>query len=657
MTIGRVTGLAYGGDYTPEQWPETVWREDARLMREAGVNLVTVGVFAWALLEPAPGQWDFDWLDRVIDGLWAEGIHVDLATATASPPAWFVRAHPEALPVTADGVRLEFGSRQHYCPSSPAFRAATVRLATALADRYADHPALALWHVSNEYGDHVTACYCETSAAHFRRWLGERYGTLEALNHAWATTFWSQRYTAWEEIAPPRTAPGPGNPTQQLDWQRFCSDALLECYRLEADVLRERSPGVPITTNFMSLFKPLDYWTWAAEEDLVSDDAYPDPADPAAHVEAAMNFDLMRSLRGGQPWLLLEQAHSAVSWREVNVPKRPGLMRLWSLQAVAHGADGVMFFQWRQSAGGAEKFHSAMLPHGGTETRGWHETVALGRDLTALAPVRGARTHAEVALLIDWESWWGLELGEHPSQRLRLKAMALAWYRALHAAGAAVDFIHPEADLGGHRVLIAPNLYLTTARAAARLHAAVDAGASLVIGPFSGIVDRDDRLWSPPPLAELLGVRVDEPWPLPPGSPVPLAFATGERASAYDWAEWLVEPAAAEIVARYAGGGPLDSRAAITRHGGAWYVSAELDPPGRRLVVDQVLAEAGVTATAPVPAGVEATRRGSFLFLLNHGDDEARVEVRGDELLRGARVDGALTLAPLDVAVVRLEDA
>ncbi|GAA1264704.1 beta-galactosidase [Kitasatospora nipponensis] len=683
----RVPGLLYGGDYNPEQWPEQVWAEDAALMKEAGVNLVTVGVFAWARLQPAADRWDFDWLDRLLEVLHAHGVAVDLATATASPPAWLVRAHPEVLPVTADGVRLEFGSRQHYCPSSPHYRAAAVELARALARRYADHPALVLWHVHNEYGDHVTECFCPRSAADFRRWLAQRYGTVERLNAAWGTSFWSQHYGSLAEIEPPRTAPGPGNPTQLLDWRRFCSDALLACHRAEKAVLDELSPGVPVTTNFMSMFKALDYWQWARHEDLVSDDAYPDPADPRAHVRAALGYDLMRSLRGGAPWLLLEQAPSAVSWRPVNVPKPPALRRLWALQAVARGSDGVLSFQWRASRAGAEKFHSAMLPHRGTAGRAWRESVRFGAELARLGSVAGGRSRAEVAVLLDWESWWALELDDHPSARMRWPELLRPWYAALHARSVPVDFVAPGADLTGYRVLLAPNAYLLRDSTAHWLTRFAAGGGQLVCGGFSGVVDEHDHIHpggSPGPLRELLGVAVDEYWPLPDGATTPVTLADGRTLAATLWSEWL-ESLGAETFARYTGG-PLAGRPAVTRHGTAWYVSCHLgaEPAAERetgreaggdpgagtgadegigAVLDAVLAAAGVTPLLELPPDVEATVRTNpdgvaHLFLLNHGRHPVAITLPDRwsgavDLLTGARAGDTLPLGPLDVAVLR----
>ncbi|AUG75154.1 beta-galactosidase [Kitasatospora sp. MMS16-BH015] len=658
------SGLWYGGDYNPEQWPEEVWAEDVKLMREAGVTMVTLGVFAWARLQPGPQEWDFGWLDVLLDQLHAHGVAVDLATATASPPAWLVRAHPELLPVTADGVRLEFGSRQHYCPSSPVYRAAAVRLARALAERYGRHPAVALWHVHNEYGDHVTECFCAESAAHFRRWLGTRYGTVEQLNSAWGTGFWSQHYRDWTEIEPPRTAPGPVNPTQVLDWRRFCSDALLECYRAEKVVLDELAPGTPVTTNFMSMFKALDYWAWAAEEDVVADDAYPDPADPTAQVGAALNYDLMRSLKGGAPWMLLEQAPSAVSWRAVNVPKRPGLQRLWSLQAVARGADAVLYFQWRASRAGAEKHHSALLPHRGTDSRGWRETVRFGAELRRLAPVVGGRSTAQVAIVLDWDSWWALELEDHPSARMRWSELLRPWYAALHRRNIAVDFLPPDGELGYYQAVLAPNLYLLRTATARRLTAYAAAGGHLVCGPFSGVVDEHDHIHLggyPAPLREALGVVVDEWWPLPEGAEAEVVLEGGARVTATRWTEWL-ETEGAETVGRY-GSGPLAGRPAVTRHGTAWYLSCDLGPQ-TGAVLDPILDRAGVTPVLAAPEGVEATLRrtpdgAEHLFLLNHTDEPVELALpegwqRAADLLDPARTpDPALRLDPLGVAVLR----
>jgi beta-galactosidase len=656
--LPRVRGLLYGGDYNPEQWPEETWLEDVALMREAHVNLVSVGIFSWALLEPEPGVYDFGWLDRVIDLLWSNGIAVDLATPTAAPPAWLVREHPEVLPVTRDGVRLEFGSRRTYCPSSPIFREATVKLAEQLARHYGGHPAVAMWHVSNEYGCHLTACYCPTSAEDFRAWLQARYGEIEALNRAWGTAAWGQRYRNWSEIEPPRRTPASINPSQALDWARFSSDALLACYEAERQVLTELAPGIPVTTNFMNTFQPADYWKWAGREDVVTLDSYPDPSDPDAHLSAALNYDLMRSLGGGQPWLLLEHAVSAVNWREVNVPKRPGLMRLWAYQALAHGSDGIMFFQWRAARAAAEKFHSAMVPHGGKETRGWEETARLGSELAALEQIAGSTTHADVALVFGWDNWWAFDGGDHPSQRLDLPTIVLDWYRPFFESNVPVDVVPPAGDLAGYRLVVAPNLYLLTDEALDALTAFVREGGVFVCGFFSGVVDENDHVRSPAQsaaLRRLLGVRVDEFWPIPPGEEIAVELVSGESAVARDWSEWL-EPDGGEPVAHYSSG-VLAGRPAVIRNtvdaGTVYYCSAGLDATGLASIVRSACKDAAVHPVADVPTGVEACRRssesGSYLFLLNHTEREVYVELPGTAEL----VLGMIPLEPLGVAVVR----
>ncbi|HEX2099095.1 MAG TPA: beta-galactosidase, partial [Candidatus Synoicihabitans sp.] len=419
--------LYYGGDYNPEQWPEEVWREDVRLMREAGVNLVSVGIFSWAKIQPREGVFEFIWLDRVLDLLHSEGVGVCLATATASPPPWLTRAYPGVLPMDATGTVLFPGSRQHYSPSSPDYRRLAAELVRQIAQRYGRHPALVAWHINNEYACHLHECHNEASTLAFREWLKNRYGTLDALNEAWGTAFWSQLYHEWDEIFTPRKAPYHSNPSQQLDFRRFTSDAFLACYRLEAAILREVTPGVPITTNFMAFHRPLDHHQWAPEVDFTSWDSYPDPLDEAEGRHwAAIGHDLTRSLKPGRPWVLMEQASSAVNWRPVNRPKRPGLMRVHSLQAVARGADGVMFFQWRASRAGAEKFHSSLIPHQPpAQSRVFNEVRTLGQELRRLHPIAGSvPPPAPVAIVFDWENWWACDLESKPG-----RTDCVAWVR------------------------------------------------------------------------------------------------------------------------------------------------------------------------------------------------------------------------------------
>ena len=640
----RLDALAYGGDYNPDQWPESVWHEDARLMQEAGVNIVSLPVFSWPQLEIAPGVYDWAWLDRVIEILWAAGIRIDLATATATPPSWLIRSHPEMLPSDEDGRRFEFGSRQAYCPSSPVWREHVARMTRAMADRYGEHPALALWHVSNEYGDHVSRCWCPESSAHFRRWLQQRYATLDGLNEAWGVNVWGQRYTDWAHIEAPRRSTGPVNPTQLLDFERFSSDALLELFELEVEILREVTPEIGVTTNFMSILRDLNYWDFAAVEDLVTDDAYPDPADPLAHVPAALNYGYMRSLKGGQPWLLLEQAPSGVSWRDVNVPKAPGQMRVGSLQAIAHGSDGAMCFQWRQAKYGQEKFHSAMLGHRGEASRTFQEAKAFGAELKRLEPVRGSRVRSRVALVIDHDSWWGSSAAESlPSQRLEWLAQARAWNAALFALGHPVDSVQATADLTGYDMVVVPNLYVTDAAQAAVFAAFVAGGGQLVVGPFSGVVDATEKVHdggAPGPLRDLLGVEVDEQWPVADGRAERVVFDGGEAGGGAEfdapiWGEWLEVHAGTEVLAHYASG-ELDGRPAITwravaETGGAWYVSCVLEPSGLIELFRSVLEAAGLPARARIQQDLEAVTRSDettdYTFVLNHGRGDLTVDV------------------------------
>jgi beta-galactosidase len=335
--------LAFGGDYNPEQWSEETWAEDVRLMREAGVNLVSVGIFSWSLLEPSEGVYEFGWLDRVLELLHANGVRVDLANATASPPPWFSHKYPQSLPVTADGVRHSYGSRQAFAASSPAYRRAAAALTERIAGRYREHPAVVMWHVHNEYGCHNQPDYSDGAAAGFRSWLERRYGSLDGLNSAWGTAFWSQRYSAWQEIMPPRTSGTWVNPTQQLDFARYSSYELLECYKAEAAIIRSHSPH-PVTTNFMGfsmgLHRPVDYWRWAEQMDVVANDHYLAAEDPRNFQQLAATADLTRGWAKGRPWLLMEHSTSAVNWQPRNIAKAPGEMLRDSLQHVARGSTG-----------------------------------------------------------------------------------------------------------------------------------------------------------------------------------------------------------------------------------------------------------------------------------------------------------------------------
>jgi beta-galactosidase len=640
--------MFYGGDYNPEQWPEEVWLDDARRMVEARVNLATVGVFAWSRIQPAEGVFEFDWLDRVIGILSEHGIGVDLATATASPPPWLSAHYPDSVAVDATGARYWPGSRQHQAPTSPDYRRLAGELVTRLAERYAQHPAVVMWHVNNEYGCHLSLDYSDAAAAAFRRWLEARYGSVEALNDAWGTSFWSQRYGDFAEVFPPRHAPYSHNPTQLLDFARFSSDALLECYLMERERIREAGALQPITTNFMGLHRSTDYWRWAPELDVISDDSYPDPADQESFRRAALQRDLMRSLKPGSPWLLMEQASNAVNWRPSNAVKAPGQMAALSAQAVGRGADGILFFQWRQSRAGSEKFHSAMLPHTGTETRTWGEVVEFGQWLDRLPDLPPPGHDAEVAILVSWDSWWAVENPDHPVV-LDYADQIWTWYEAFSRHHIQVDFRPPDGELDGYRLVIAPQLYLLTDSAAANLSGYVEAGGSLLVGAFSDVVDERDQFRDGGYLTQLgplLGVRVEEFHPLALDEDGP-----GER-----WAPFKLagEPLRGRLLAeeiQLAGATPVatfrkgrlsgcPSLTSAAYGQGVGYYLATLPDADSALSLTAWLADAaGVRPVlAGLPERVEAARRGPLLTLINHDDRPDTVRVRGRDILTGATV-------------------
>ncbi|MGI6878535.1 beta-galactosidase [Microbacterium sp. gxy059] len=652
----RPRRISFGADYNPEQWPREVWDEDVRLMREAGVDVVSVGIFSWARIQPAPGEWDFAWLDEVIDLLHANGIGVDLATATASPPAWLTTAHPEVLPRTREGHVLSPGGRQHWRPTSPVFREHALALVEALAARYGSHPGVVAWHVSNELGCHNAYDYSDDAARAFRTWLEARYGTVAGLNHAWGTAFWAQQYGSFDEILPPRLAATFPNPTQQLDFARFSSDALKAHLVAEREVLRRLSPDVPVTTNFMVMggTRAMDYADWAHEVDFVSNDHYV----TAGRDELAFSAAFTSGIARHRPWFLMEHSTSAVNWQPINRPKRQNELVRDSLTHVAHGADAVCFFQWRQSRAGAEKYHSAMVPHAGSDSRLFREVVRLGGLLRDLDPVAGSdRERGQVAVLFDAESRWAGELDSHPTDRLDYHREALDWWRALTDLGIRADVVPADADLDAYPVVIAPVLHVVPSALRDRLEAYVRGGGSLVATYFSGIVDENDHIWLggyPGALREMLGIRAEEFRPLADDETEPLSLGV----SGDLWSEPIDLVADdVEVLATYTSG-DLAGGPAVTRRGvgsgSASYVSTRLGAEGLRALLPELLAPAGVSSELPdsLIGSVElvARRAGDdvFWFLLNRTDDEiALAGVEGEFLVGGG------ALEPRGVAVLR----
>lgn len=668
--------MHYGADYNPEQWPEEVWPEDVARMREASVTMVSLGIFSWSRLQPRESEFDFGWLDRVIDLLHEGGIAVDLATATASPPPWATAAYPEMLPQDEHGATYWPGSRQHFAPSSPVYRRLAGELVAAIAERYARHPAVVMWHVNNEYGCHLNMDYSDAARDAFRPWLAARYGDIQTLNDAWGTSFWSQRYGSFEEVLPPRMAPYSVNPGQLLDYRRFTNDMLLECYLMERDLLRAAGATQPITTNFMGAFKPANYAQWAEHMDVISDDAYPDPNDPQSFRAAAFQRDLVRSLKPEVPWILMEQATNALNWRPTNAPKAPGQMAALTAQAIGRGADGILFFQWRQSKAGAEKFHSAMLPHAGTDTRTWREVTELGEQLAALPTLpttAGGTSDARVALVFDWENWWAVEASDHPMNQVDYLAIVQRWYRALHRRHVQVDIVRPSRVDGRYALAIAPLLYLLRGADAATLASFVEGGGHLLAGPFTDVVDEFDRFRDGgflTQLGELCGIRLEDFGALvAPSAP---AHEPGEREARFV-GEFVPEQAgtlfAEEIEAtdstveavftsgRRAGHPALTARAAGA--GVARYLATVPDEAGALAVVDHVLADAGVGPVVDgLPEHVEVARRGELVTLVNHGGDgdgecdgEVEVPITGIDAVTGEQVE-SVRLGAFDWALV-----
>ena len=659
--------LAYGADYNPDQWPRAVWDDDIAAMRTAGVNIVSLAIFGWANLEPVEGGYEFGWLDEIMDLLHRGGIAVDLATATASPPPWLTTAHPEVLPVTRVGETLWPGARQHWRPTSPVFRSHALRLVRAMAQRYADHPALAAWHISNELGCHNVYDYSDDAARAFRIWLRERYRDLGALNEAWGTAFWSQRYSDWEQILPPRLAASHPNPTQQLDFKRFSSDALKDYLRAERAVLRELTPDVPVTTNFMVMgeTKGMDYADWAPEIDFVANDHYVLPG-PQAQDELSFSANLVGHLAGGRPWFQMEQSTSAVNWQPINVAKKPGELARDSLTDVAHGADAVCYFQWRQSVAGAEKYHSAMLPHAGADSEIFRSVTALGATLRELAPVAGSTVRpARAAIVFDWTSWWASELDSHPTDRLRYRQEALDWYSAFLALGVRADVVPLSAELERYDLVVAPILYVMPAPLSARLSAYAEAGGHLVTTYFSGIVDENDHVWPggyPGALRDLLGIRIEEFAPLLDEERVELDNGTTGTL----WSERIAVTGPDVEVLLWHKAGELDASPAVTRRtvgtGSAAYVSTRLGPAGLTPLLDELLERAAVRGELPeglhgrVELAVRGNDEAEFWFLINRTAEPVEVPELEGELLLGERGTGPgrpVLLAPRGVAVLR----
>lgn len=618
--------LYYGGDYNPEQWSRETWIEDVRLMNEANVNLVTLGVFSWANIEIEEGVYVFEWLDEVIDLLHRANISVDLATATASPPAWLSTRYPEILPVDDAGVRQNHGGRQAYCVSSPIYKTKAVALAGRLAERYSGHPAVVMWHVNNEYGCHNHLCFCEESALSWRKWLREKYQTLDNLNFAWGTDFWSQRYHQWEEINPPRKTPFGTfpNPTMYLDYRRFSNEEILGLFVAERDEIKKFDSKNPVTTNFMSMkhSSALDYWKWSREVDFVSTDHYLNAEDTKSHVDLAFQADLTRGFAGGKPWLLMEHSTSAVNWQPINKAKLGNEMLRNSISHLARGSNGAMFFQWRQSISGSEKFHSAMVPHAGTDSKIWRNVVKLGADLKNLSTLSNSITErAKIAIIFDYESWWALSQKNLPSELIEYTALAHDWYQALWKLGARVDFVNPSSSLeeiDKYPLVLVPTLYLISQEQQNILAEFANAGGALAVSYFSGISDKNDRIntggYGGKLVKEICGVRVEEFAPQPPG--IEIQLSNGFQASEWiQYSELVSATSLADFTGKFFYGSPAISK---SKNYKAWYLGTRLSDESCQAFFKELLGELAIGTQGG--AGVEIVKRGPYSFRIDHNE-------------------------------------
>jgi beta-galactosidase len=565
----------------------------------------------------------------------------------------------------------------NFCPNSPSYRRFSVAIATKMAERYAGHPALALWHVANEYG---TYCYCDNCAAEFRSWLKRKYGTIDRLNERWNLTFWGHLHSDWDEIPIPSELNDDNKWYQpkRLDYLRFMTDSTIACFNAERDAIRRFSPETPITTNMSGFIKKVDHSRFCAEQDIAAWDNYPAPNEKSDIV--ALKHDIARGLRGGQSYLLMEQSPNQQNWQPYNVLKRPGEVRLLSYQALAHGADSVLFFQLRRSIGGVEKLHGALIEHVGHEnTRVFRESADLGRELAALGTLFvGARTPARVAILFDWENWWAVDLSSGPSKDLSYFEQVSTYYAGLHETNLQVDIVRPESDLTNYTFVIAPTLYMVRENAARNLRSFVEGGGNLIVSVFSGIVDENDLVVTggyPGRLRDLLGIWVEEIDALPPpktnrivvSKPMGLVQGEYECSLLCD----LIHLESAEEIAVYGedfyAGTPCVTVNSVGR-GRAYYVATNPDEKFVRDLLSTIAREAGIRPRLEAASGVEVCTREKdgeeFIFLLNHTGHEAAVVLdnRGYTNLLNQRSnlskggDKRLTLPPFGVAVLQTRD-
>ncbi|MDO5143492.1 MAG: beta-galactosidase [bacterium] len=669
----QVGGLLYGGDYNPEQWLDRpdILEEDLRMMKKAHINCVTLGVFSWTTYEPEMNEFHVQWLLDIMDRLYAQGIYTVLATPTAARPAWLDERWKECMRVSKSGVRNLHGVRHNHCITSPAFRSRAEWIIRRLAQAVKGHPGLILWHINNELGGE---CYCPLCRERFRSYLRMRYhDSMDELNRAWWTTFWSHRYNRFEQIDPPMTGGEGSIMGLNLAWKEFTTWNMADYIRFEREILRGITPEIPATTNFMKLYPGLDYHQLAGELDLIAWDCYPawhNDAETQMQTASATAFDhaVMRGMAQGKPYMLMESVPSLVNWHPFNKLKRPGMNLLSSLQAIACGSDTVQYFQWRKSRGSYEQYHGAVVDHLGTDdTRVFREVAQTGEALEKLACIAGSTVHADAAVLFSWPNRWAIDnMAGLSQEKKQYEAVCRKQYESLLHLGVEADVISPQMPFEKYQLLIAPMLYLLSHGVSERLKTYVAQGGHLVLTYLCGYVDQDALCYlggfPGDGLKELAGVCSEEIDTLYPSDRNAARFADGETFEIRDFCE-ILRVTDARVEAVYTGDFYAETPVVTSRafgKGTCWYIGARLEQRGMERVYAHCLREAGV-ACAVMPEGIEHHRRedgqSRYDFYLNHAGREIQLALgdEGDELLTSAHVAGTISLPPFGACVVRTQ--
>lgn len=672
--------LLHGGDYNPDQWKNTpgIWDEDMRLMKLAHCNAMSVGIFSWAALEPEEGKFEFGWLDNIMDMLAEKGAYAILATPSGARPAWMSNKYPEVLRVQANRVRNLHGRRHNHCFTSPVYREKAKIINRKLAERYKEHPALLVWHISNEYGGE---CHCELCQEAFREWLKRKYdNSLEKLNHAWWTGFWSHTYTEWSQVESP--APHGENLVHgmNLDWKRFVTDQTVDFMLEESLPLRELTPDVPLTTNLMGTYPGLNYWKLAPHMDVISWDSYPqwhgENTEEELGAKIAFLHDINRSLKGGKPFMLMESTPSMTNWQAVSKLKRPGMHLLSSIQAIAHGSDTVQYFQWRKSRGASEKFHGAVVDHCGHEnTRVFRDVAEVGSLLEKLSPVVGTTVRPEVAVIYDWENRWAIDDAQGPiKEKKDYEKTVVSHYRSFWKKGIPVDVIDMDSDFSRYKLLVAPMLYMVRPGVGERIEAFVKSGGTFVTTYWSGIVDENDLCFLggfPGPLRKVTGVWSEEIDALYSFDKNPVAISPGRcpglegEYEARDLCD-LIHAETATVLAEYKDDF-YAGRPALTVNnfgrGKAYYIASRNEDRFQEDFYGKLIKEMGISSSIgqELPEGVTAQMRSDgekkYVFLMNFTKEEKAVKL-GEKKYRdmedGKDIRGSTVLDAFGVRILEL---